>query len=68
MNNRIVDLLQQIWEHEPDLRLGQIISNSIPHCGVYNDYELYLFNYKDDLMVQKLEQFLEKITVENDGV
>lgn len=55
----ILNLLEQIWKENPDLRLGQIISNAVPSPGVMNDYELYLFNYEDDKLIEDLKKMVK---------
>lgn len=47
---QIIDMLEEIWENNPDLRLGQIIENARVFSGFAGD----LFNIEDDDLVTGL--------------
>lgn len=52
----MLDLIKQIWEKSPDLRLGQLIANTCNHTAE----ELY--GYEDDQLARLLKMTYLKDT------
>ena len=56
--NTILELIKTIWEKNPELRLGQLIGNSLPtevgFNGLYRSVDTY---YLEDY---KLEEYLRE--------
>jgi uncharacterized protein YihD (DUF1040 family) len=55
--NRIIELLRQYWQQNPDLRLGQIIANNSPsyqcRCMCHEGREnVVCFRYTDPFYVE----------------
>jgi uncharacterized protein YihD (DUF1040 family) len=58
--NRILNLIDHIWNKYPDLRLCQLISNTIKVGGQYTVRDI--FYVEDDWLEDKLKKDLETIT------
>jgi len=52
---RILNLLREIWEIEPDLRLGQILVNAA------SSFEVNPFYFEDSDLEESLKEFLDKL-------
>lgn len=45
----IIQKLEEIWKKHPDLRLGQLIDNTLANS-------IYLFFIEDDVLIKELEK------------
>jgi hypothetical protein len=69
---RICELLQSIWEQEPDLRLGQLLENlsrfndlfpfSAPNFIAKKYGYMHTWAQEDDVTEKKLEEILKEWT------
>jgi len=58
--DRILNLIAVIWRRNPDLRLGQLLSN-------FAGFEGDPFHYEDDETEQKLTEFIMRINRKKEG-
>lgn len=52
--DRILNLIAVLWRRNPDMRLGQLLSN-------FADFRSDPFYIEDDITEEKLKSWLEKI-------
>jgi uncharacterized protein YihD (DUF1040 family) len=50
---QIIDLLREVWEHNPDLRLGQIVVNAIRPSESCPQ----IFGTEDDVLLKGLYEY-----------
>lgn len=54
----MLNLVRKIWEHEPDLRLGQIVDNAASFAE-QTIHDLFLI--EDDILKKGLVRYLEMV-------
>lgn len=52
--SRILNLIATLWKNNPDMRLGQLLSN-------FAEFRGDPFYYEDDITEEKLRSWVEKI-------
>jgi uncharacterized protein YihD (DUF1040 family) len=56
----ILTLIEQIWKRNPDLRLGQLLTNTIKHDATKDIWGGDLYNMEDDDLVKALRVVYSK--------
>lgn len=58
----IMERIREVWEQEPDLRLGQLILNA---CRNKTSAWPDVFSVEDEVLLQGLEEYSERLKSHN---
>ena len=60
----ILDVLRDVWEHQPDLRLGQIVINAIRPVEPCPQ----VFHAEDHVLLEGLQEYRRRVLGADPGV